>query len=177
MILPALVALAAAWAAGLLSEGLALPFPTLFGTRAPVPLSLLAAIVGLILVVYGLDRARAPEEAAAYRPVRRWDAVWAVAVILAAVVAGAVSHTAGNTEGPAMARAAMAGLGGYLVARSFVRPDLAGLVPLGLLTANAALWDVRVSAGPWLFAAPDTPGAWAAAAVLFALGLALLVRR
>lgn len=173
MVVPGLAVLVSALAVGLAAEGQVFPFPTVFGTRAPVPVSLLAATVGLILITYGLDRSRTPVERTANRPLRMWDACWLTGAALLSVGAGAAAALAGGPEGPAMARAVVTGLGGYLVARSLTRADLAALAPLGLLTANTVLWDVQrfPGAGPWLLAAPDDAVSWVVSVLLLLVGL------
>ncbi|PDP89530.1 hypothetical protein CQJ94_00880 [Glycomyces fuscus] len=173
LVLPGLAVLAAAWAVGLASEERFFPFPTVFGNRVLVPTSLLAVTVGVLLLNHGLDRSRAPVESTAARPVGRWDALWVAAAALASIGAGLTAALAGNPEGPVMARATVAGLGGYLVARLIIRTDLAALAPLALLTANTALWDVRTrpGSGPWLLAAPDDAAAWGVSVLVLVVGM------
>ncbi|MFE3459759.1 hypothetical protein ACFXKD_19630 [Nocardiopsis aegyptia] len=176
MVVPGLAVLVVAWAVGLVAEDQVFPFPTVFGTRAPVPVSLLAATVGLMLITYGLDRSRTPVERTANRALWLWDVSWSAVAAAVSVATGAAAALAGNPEGPAMARAVVAGLGGYLVARSVVRVDLAALAPLGLLIANSVLWDIRVlpDAGPWLFSASDDAVSWGVSVLLLVLGLGCL---
>ncbi len=178
-VLPGLAALALAWTVGLAFQERFFAFPTVFGTRAPVPTSLLAVTVGLILINHGLDRSRTSVELTANRPVRMWDAAWTAATALVSVGAGLTAAVTGNPEGLLMARAVVAGLGGYLIARLVLRTDLASLAPLAVLTANIVLWDVQTfpESGPWLLSDPDNAVAWGASVLLLVVGLAGLTSR
>ncbi|MBB6120343.1 hypothetical protein [Nocardiopsis algeriensis] len=179
LVLPGLVLLAAAWAAGLASADQLFAFPTVFGPRAHVPVALLAATAGLLLTTYGLDRSRTPVELTANRPVLLWDAALVAGTALAAVTAGLTACFSGIPEGLMMARTTVAGLGVYLVARAVVRTDLAGLAPMGMLTANIVLWDVQAFpvAGPWLLAAPGSAVSWWVSVLVLVLGLGCLLSR
>lgn len=168
--------LAVAWGAALLSAEQVVPFATLAGTRAPVPIPYLIGAMGLIGIVYGLDRSRSALESTAARSIDGRDAALMGLVALACAVVGGIAAVLGVPDMIGTARVMVAGLGAYLVVRVVVRPDLSALAPLGLLTLTIVLWDPSARAGPWLMAEPDNVGAWVLTAALLLVGLFLLLR-
>lgn len=168
--------LAVAWGAALLSAEQVVPFATLVGTRAPVPVPYLIGAMGLIGVVYGLDRSRSALEGTAVRSIDARDAALMGSVALVCAGVAGVAAVLGVPDVVGTARVMIAALGAYLVVRVVVRPDLAALAPLGLLTLTIVVWDSSTGPGPWLMAEPDDVGAWVLTVALLSAGLFLLLR-
>ena len=159
------------WSAALLCAEQVVPFATFMGPRAPVPVPYLIGAMGLIGLVYGLDRSRSALESTAVRSIGARDAaLMGSAALVCAGVAGVAAALA-VPDATGTARVMIAGLGAYLVMRVVVRPDLAALTPLGLLTLTIVGWDASTGAGLWLMAEPDDVGAWVLTVVLFLAGL------
>ncbi|WP_157756092.1 hypothetical protein [Nocardiopsis dassonvillei] len=172
----ALTLVVVAWIAALLSAEQIVPFPTLVGPRAPVPAPYLICAMGLVGLVYGLDRSRSALESTAARSIALRDAALVGSVALACTVTGGAAAALGVPVAAGSARVMVAALGAYLVVRVVVRPDLAALAPLGLLTCTIVVWDSSTGPGPWLMAAPEDVGAWVLSAVLFVAGVFLVLR-
>ncbi|WP_326698245.1 hypothetical protein OG909_13385 [Streptomyces sp. NBC_01754] len=147
------------------------PVPTFMGGMVSMRVQYFTPLLVIGAVLYCLERRLQAPESTAVVPVKRWD-------LAAVTAAAALSHLLGLLVGMEIPRNLMALLAVALLVRRFSNGATAGSVCLLLLLASASLGRAYQPAGQptaqWWALTLHPSGnlsAWAAAVVLFGIGL------